>query len=158
MNKKIVFLLALSLCFTFEIFSQQKQKLTFTDLREDGSIIGTVTVNAVFFSWNQQRISIENGLLVTRERVYLAEWGKDGVWSDWELMAKQPSQGYSISRFFYAAQDLYIKHPRGVMRMYFNGYQAIRLMTIPNGYTSPIWWGEDGNSFYAFYKSYVIIP
>jgi len=159
MNKKIVFLLVLSLCFTFKIFSQQIERLTFTELGLDGKIIGTVTVNAVFLGWNQQRISIENGFQVIRESVCLAEWADKKRWSDWELVGREPSRVSTIRQLYDIALSGYIKHPRAAIRMYYDGgFQAIRLMTIPNGQASPVWWSEDGKSFYVFYEAWIIVP
>ena len=48
MKKKMFAVLFLSLCITAGLFAQQIQRLTFTDMRSDGTIIGTVTVNAFF--------------------------------------------------------------------------------------------------------------
>ena len=51
MKKKIFITLVLSVNITISVFAQQTQRLTFTDMRADGTIIGTVTVNAVYTVW-----------------------------------------------------------------------------------------------------------
>jgi len=159
MKKKFIILLFLSLIFSFEVFSQQKEKITFTELRVDGTFMGTVTVNAILFGWSQQKMSIENGFWVTHESFYPAEWSPlEKRWSDWELVNREPSPVRTIRQLYDTMLSQYVKYPRASMRLKASdGSQVIRLMAIPNRHSSPLWWSEDGKSVYIFYEVYKIV-
>ena len=153
MGKKIFITLILSICFTFGIYAQQIERLTFTDMRSDGTIIGNVTVNAVFMAWTQQRTSIENGMQVLYERVHLP----NDKWSDWELQGREPAR-FTLRQTYDVLLRQYNITPRASVRLHTQGLQAVRIMTIPDGRGSPMWWSDDGRSFNVMYEFWAIIP
>lgn len=152
--RKILFVtLVLSVYLSINGFSQEIQRLTFTDRRADGVIIGNVTVNAVFMAWTQQRVSIENGMQVINERVYI-----NGAWQAWELMGREPSHVSTIRQHYDIIMAEYQRYPRGAVRLYKQGIQGIRIMAIPDGRSSPLWWSEDGRSYNVMYEFWAIAP
>jgi hypothetical protein len=153
--KKIVFtVLVLTIGINCGIFAQEIQRLTFEDRRSDGVIVGTVTVNAVFLAWSQQRVSIENNLQVYRER-----GSQDGiVWSDWQVMSREPTHVPTLRQLYDVLLGEYNRHPRSAVRLNMQGRQAVRIPTIPEGRSSPFWWTEDGKSFNILYEFWVIMP
>jgi len=153
MIKKVFFTLILSLSIILGISAQQIERLTFTDMRSDGTIIGNVTVNAVFMAWTQQRVSVENGMQVLRERVHLP----NDRWADWEVMERSPAR-LTISQTYDVLLRQFNRTPRASVRLHTQGIQAVRIMTIPDGRGSPLWWSEDGRSFNVMYEFWAIIP
>lgn len=154
MNKKYLVVFILVSCVTFGTFAQQTEKLTFVDRRSDGTIIGPVTVNAIFISWNMQKVSIENNLQVIRESVY-----NNNTWSDWQIVGREPARVSSIRQLYDIILGEYNRYPRSATRLNMqNGIQAVRLMSIPTGRSSPMWWNDDGRSFNVMYEFWAIIP
>lgn len=146
--------MVLILSITPKIFAQEVERLTFTEFRSDGILIGNVTVNAIFLLWTQQNVSYEGDLVVTYEK--FSTNGSD--WSDWELLSKQPALMSSLSLLYNFLLRKYNEYPRGAIRIYFDNGQAVRIHTIPVGHTSPYWWSKDGRSYNVMYKFYVILP
>jgi len=158
MKKKsmaLVIIIIISLLFVNLIFAQEIERLTFTDMRSDGTIIGTVTVNAIFITWTQQRFFIENGMQVTRESVYLVDLDD---WSPWEIVDRRPSYALTLMQIYNMGQSQYNRAPRGATRIHTQGVQAVRIMVIPEGRSSPLWWTEDGMSYNILYEVWAILP
>jgi hypothetical protein len=123
-------------------------------MRSDGTIIGTVTVNAIFLAYSQHRISIENTFQVTHSSTYVND-----VWSNWELVDRQPLQVPTLRLLYDVVLREYNKNPRSSVRLHYqDGVQLVRIATIPNGKSSPMWWSEDGRSINIFYENWMIIP
>jgi len=157
MKKKIVTLLFLVVFITFEVFAQQTKRITFEEQRLDGSIMGAITVNAVHVGWSQQQIFIENGMLIVHE-TWNVSWDLDGEWSPWKIANREPTRVSSTRSLFDQLLYEYYRNPRAAVKLHFDGFQAIRLSSIPNGKSTPLWWSDDGRSFYSFYEVWVIIP
>jgi hypothetical protein len=156
MKKRLVITLVLIVSSMTGAFAQQTQRLTFTDMRSDGTIIGDVTVNAVFMGWTQQRISIENGMTVTRESVNI--YGSN-EWSPWEIMRREPPLGPTLRQEYDMILRQYNRTPRAAVRIHLQGgVQAVRIATIPNNASSPMWWSEDGRSFNILNEVWAIVP
>jgi len=153
--KKYLFIFVLMLMPVLFIYSQNVERLTFTELRPDGTLIGNVTVNAVFIGWSQQNVSLEGNLLVIYERYY--QKGSSD-WSDWKLSSKQPSLIPSLRALYDTTLNIYINQPRGAIRANLNNVQVVRIMTIPNGNSSPCWWSNDGRSYNVMYENWAIKP
>jgi len=153
--KKYFFIFVLMLMPVLFIYTQNVERLTFTELRPDGTPIGNVTVNAVLIGWSQQNIYLEGNLLVIYES-YCQKGSSD--WSDWRLMSKQPSLILSLRALYDTTINLYIKQPRGGIRINLNNVQVVRIMKIPDRNSSPCWWSNDGRSYNVFYENWAIIP
>jgi hypothetical protein len=151
--KKIVFFSILAIGLASGLFAQEIQRLTFTDMRSDGTIIGTVTVNAIFLTWKQHNISLENGMQITYGREYIK-----GEWTPWELMQREPAYVLTLRQIYDGLLRQYNITPRASVRLYFQGIQFIRIMTIPSGRSSPMWWSDDGRSFNIMFETWAIIP
>jgi hypothetical protein len=54
--------------------------------------------------------------------------------------------------------SVYNMYPRVGVRLHMPGGQAVRIATIPNGRSSPMWWSEDGRSFNVLYEFWAIMP
>jgi len=153
--KKLLMVLLLTFSFTGVVYTQKTERLTFTEFRSDGTLIGNVTVNAVFIGWSQQNVSLEGNLVVTYERGCLKG---SSDWSEWELMSKQPSLFPSLRAIYDFLLREYNVRPRGAIRAYMENVQTVRILTIPNGYTSPYWWSKDGRSYNVMYEFWAIVP
>ena len=154
--KKILFISVFNLLLVSTVFSVDIQRLTFTDMRSDGTIIGSVTVNAVFLGWSQQEVTREGNFRVIRERVYLANGSE---WSPWELVTREPAPVLTLRQEFDMLLREYNLFPRASIRIrHASGGQAVKIMDIPSGRSSPIWWRDDGRAFFAFCRVYAIIP
>jgi len=136
------------------VFAQQLERITYEEMRSDNSFGRTVTVDAYFLGWSQQEVFWEDGI----QAVYECFCPIDGEWSDWELMGKMPAIAPTLRLAFDWIQRDYNAHPKGAKIMYLNGTQSIRLLSIPDRQTSPIWWSKTGKSFYMFYKIYLLNP
>jgi len=153
MRKKLMVLLILLLTISVNTFAQKIERLTFSEMRADGTIIGTVTVNAIFMTWTQQRITIENGMQVFRESVYI-----NNEWTPFEIAGREPPQLPTIRQVYNLMLQHYSNYPRSSRRVNISGVQAVRIMTIPSNKSSPIWWSDDGKSFNIFYEVWGIVP
>ena len=152
--KKIFLTLIIGLNIVFVGFSQEIQKLTFLDMRSNGTIIGNVTVNAVFMFWSQQRVSIENGMQIRRESLNI-----NGEWSPWEIMGREPAIVPTIRQAYDLTMQEYNRYPRAAVRINMQeGIQAVRIMSIPYNRSSPLWWSDDGKSFNIFCEVWAIMP
>jgi len=148
--------LLLTFSFTGGVYAQKTEKLTFTELRPDGTLIGNVTVNAVFLGWSQQNVSLEGNLLVLYERYYTKN---SSDWTDWGLSSKQPRlEPLSLSEIYYIRLKAYSVRPREAIRGYIDNVQVVRILTIPDRQSSPYSWSKDGMSFYVMYELWAIIP
>ena len=153
MNRKLIFVF-LCLNITYGLFAQQIEKLTFTDRRSDGTIVGSVTVNAIHAGWSLQEVSLENNLQVIYESFNLT-----GEWSDWQLVGKSPAPVSTILQLYNIVLGEYNRYPRSSVRVNIgNGLQAVRIASIPKGRSSPMWWNDDGRSFFTFYEFWTIVP
>lgn len=134
--------------------AQQIQKLTFTDISLSGRSHGTVTVDAVFVGWTQAQISIENGFQVFYERENV-----NNEWHPWTFKGRQPAIFATTRQFYDNYLHEYNKDSRAAVRLNFqDGFQVVKIMTIPKGRASPLWWSEDGLSFYVLYEAWLIVP
>ena len=156
MKKKNILVLVFLMGITLGSYAFEIERLTFLDSRPDGSIIGTVTVNAVFMAYSQQRISIEGNQQIIRESVLQP----NGQWTDWQVMERAPQIGNLSLRQIYDNYVLaYSRHPRMSRRIQMQeGLQAVRILSIPTGRSSPIWWSDDGRSFNVYYEFWAILP
>jgi len=134
------------------VFAQQLERITYEEMRSDNSFGRTVTVDAYFLGWSQQEVFLEDGTQV----IYESFCPVNGEWSDWELLGRMPTFAPTLRLAFDWTQRDYNSHPKAAKILYFNGMQTIRLLSIPNKQTSPIWWSQSGKSFYIFYKIYVL--
>jgi len=155
MRKKLLVILLLMFSLTGGVYAQKTERLTFTELRPDGTPIGNVTVNAILIGWSQQNVSLEGNLLVVYES-YFEKGSSD--WSEWRLMTKQPSLILSIRTLYDTTLNIYITQPRAGIRINLNNVQVVRIMTIPDRRSSPCWWSNDGKSYYVMYENWAIIP
>lgn len=153
MKKKIFMVLILIISINSGIFAQQTERLTFTEISSDGTIIGTVTVNAAFAGFLQKWVSIENNMQVVRESAYT---NANGVWSDWGPKKKEPAILPTIRQIFDSILRDYHRYPRGAVRWYLKGIPFVNIMTIPDGRISPLWWNDDGKSFFIMYEVWAI--
>jgi hypothetical protein len=154
MKKRIFTVLILLTSINCGTFAQEVEKLTFVERRTDGTITGTVTVDAIFVYMEQHKISIEGGLQVT----YSSAYYKD-EWSDWELVSRQPAMTPTIRQLYDIGVKEWTKNPRASVRINMgNGIQAVRIGSIPKGKSTPFWWSDDGKSFYIFFEVYAIMP
>jgi hypothetical protein len=156
MRKKLLIVLLLIFSFTGGVYAQKLEKLSFTEYRSDGTLIGNVTVNAIFIGWSQQNISLEGNLLVIYER-YCTKGSSD--WTDWELTSKQPRlTPLSLSEIYNIRLRAFSVRPREAIRSYIDNVQVVRIPTIPNRQSSPYSWSKDGMSFNVMYEIWAIIP
>ena len=154
MNKKNFLVLAFIMSITLGSYAFEIERLTFLDARPDGSIIGTVTVNAVFMGYSQQRISIEGNQQIIHESVLQP----NGQWTDWQIMERAPARLTLRQMYDHMVMD-YSRYPRMSRRIQAQGgFQAVRIASIPTGRSSPIWWSDDGRSFNVFYEFWAILP
>jgi len=161
MKKKIFVLFVLAVNITSGMFAQEIQRLTFTEKAPDGTF-RTVTVNAVFIGYGMDNLRIEGNFVVTRGRS-LSQDNKSqkfNQWSDWEILGRVPTRG-SLLEIYDTYNAIYDRYPRfsypGRINMG-DGYQAVKVMDIPIGHGSPLWWGEDGKSVNIYYKCWLIVP
>jgi len=154
--KKVLFVtLVLSVTLTAGVFAQEIERLTFTERRSDGTIVGNVTVNAIFMGWSQQRVTIENGMQIIRESVNILG---SNEWSPWEIMQRAPAHVPTLRQMYDLLLGEYNRYPRSAVRLHMQGIQAVRIMTIRSGSSSPMWWSDDGKSFNALYEFWAIMP
>jgi len=134
-------------------YSQNVERITFTDIGADGSQRITRKVNAVFCGWFQQEMKREGNLMAIYRTFKLF----DNEWSDWELVERQPMRGTTISDWYYDFARLYTLFPNlGSIAPLGEGINVLRIVSTPIGQTKPFWWNTDGNSFFVFYKLYVV--
>jgi len=157
MKKKAFTILVLMVILTKGIFAQQLEKLTlerltYEELKTDGTIGRTVTVEAYFVGWEQRVTSMEGNYIVTYScaRLY------NGEWSDWEFSERTPAMLSTLNQYFWTLQRVYNLHPRAGVKYFYNGMETIKIWAIPDGKASPFWWAENGKSFFSFYKFYAI--
>ena len=155
MRKKLLMVILLTFSFTGGVYAQKTEKLSFTEFRSDGTLIGNVTVNAIFIGWSQQNVSQEGDFTIINESVCLKG---SSDWSKWELMSKQPSLLPSLRAIYDFMLREYNVRPRGAIRAYIENGQMVRILTIPNGHTSPYWWSKDGRSYNVMYEIWAIMP
>lgn len=135
------------------LFSQEVRRITYTEMRPDGTIGRTVTVDAVFLGWRQERFTLEGNLLVTHSTIRLV--GSD-EWTAWELAGRQPA-GTTLRHMFDEGLRQHSLHPRSSMIFPMSGVQTIRIRTTPDGRPSPMWWRDDGRAFYIFNRLYMLL-
>ena len=145
----------LSILVSGRLLSQEIEKLTFVERRSDGPIIGTVTVDAIFAYYSMHNVFLDGNFQVVLESVRL----QDGQWSEWEVMERSPARILSLSLIYDILLREYNMAPRSTVRRAFQyGFQTVRIMTIPSGRSSPMWWSEDGRSFNIFFEFWAIAP
>jgi len=153
MKKKVFTALVLAVIFTRGIFAQQLERLTYEELKTDGTIGRTVTVEAYFLAWQQHEIFMEGNFLVTYSymRLYNGDWG------DRHFAQREPAMVPTLREQYTTLQQVYNLHPKMGMKLYLdNGLEVIRMLAIPTGHSSPFWWAETGRSFFTFFKLYAI--
>ena len=151
----VIFLVVVKVGFALDL---NIERLTFTESRPDGTIIGTVTVDAIFAGFVQQNIAMEGNLQVIRERQFInVDVGGDGQWSDWEVTRRFPPIEPILQLYFRLLRE-WSMNPRIAARIHFSVFQAVRIATIPDGRSSPFWWSNDGRSFYTLTELWVIAP
>jgi hypothetical protein len=159
--KKYFLLGIFSLMSIVSLFAQKSERITYQELRPDGGL-KDVTVNAVLLGWEQQWHYFDDDfkVIMSSSRPY------NGEWSNWELSSRAPARLPNIPRLSnmrlrsdYDERALVLsKYPRYGWKYYYNGLEILKMAAIPNGGSSPIWWSEDGRSYYIFYRLYDIIP
>jgi len=154
MKKKIFIVMIMLEIFTNGIYAQQWEKLTYEELKTDGTYGRIVTVDAIFLGYVQHEIFLEGNLQVT----YECWCPVKGEWSDWILLGKQPARTLTITQTYDLLQSEYNRHPKAGIKSYMNGIEVITIMAIPNGRSSPIWWETNGESIFTFHKIYAIKP
>ena len=156
MKKKVLVLMVLSLTLLpFNLFAQDIEKLTFTERRSDGFVIGAVTVNAIYSGLTQQKISLENNFQVIQQRLQNLV---NNNWTDWELLERSPARALTLTQIYDAVIKDYNMYPRGAIRINYYGLQFVRIYKIPNGRSSPFWWSDDGKSFNIMFEFWMIMP
>ena len=153
MNKIIITALVLLVSINSGIFAQNFQRVTYTELRADGSYVGTRTVEAVLLGWSQQRITIEGNYIVT----YQAFCPVDGNWSNWELSERQPAR-FTLNQIYDSFRETYSRYPNMGTIFNINSNKALYIFDIPSGKSVPYWWDTDGRSVCTFRKVYGIKP
>jgi len=154
MKKKGFTALVLVVILTGGIFAQQLERLTYEELKTDGTIGRTVTVEAYFMAWQQQEHFMEGNYLV----IYQCMRPFNGEWSDWEFAERSPAMLLTLSQYYNTLQREYNLHPKSGMKFYQNGMEFIKMLAIPDRRSSPFWWAENGQSFFMFHKLYLIKP
>jgi len=152
MKKKILMVFVLTVSIISEIFAQQLEKITYEELLPDGNIGRTITVEAYHIGWQQQETRLENGMQV----YYQTTCFLDNEWSDWKLNGRQPAFVSTIRQLFDMFSKEYTAHPKAAIKYYLNDMEIILMLSIPNGKVAPFWWSQSGNSYYTFYKMYVM--
>jgi len=154
MKKKIFTALVLVVILTRGIFAQQIERLTYEEFKTDGTYGRTVTVEALFLGWLQQEIFMEGNYTVTYQCMRLY----DGEWLDWEFAGRLPAMVPTLMQAYNLLQQQYNLHPRAGMKFNVYGWEGIKIAAIPDRHASPLWWSENGRSFYMFFKLYIIKP
>jgi len=157
MKNKAFTVLILGVILTRGILAQQLEKfplerLTYEELKTDGTIGRTVTVEAYFLGWEQRETSMEGNYIVT----YSCGRPYNGEWSDWEFSERIPAMLLTLIQYYNTIQREYNLHPKSGMKYYLNGMETVKIWAIPSGKASPFWWAENGKSFFSFYKFYAI--
>lgn len=132
------------------LYSQDWERVTYLEIRSDGSRGNTRTVDAMFFASIQMEIVLEGNNLAIYQSV-----NYNGEWSDWELTQRQPMRG-TIREHHDAFRRDYELYPNWGTVFQWGGVNVLRMLDIPRGKSSPIWWSTTGNSYFAFYKVYII--
>jgi hypothetical protein len=154
MKNKIIVALVLIFSINCGILSQEIERLTFFELKPDGTIVGTVTVDAIFVGWEQHKISHEGGFQVTRISTNFT-----GEWSPWELGRREPANASSIRQLHDVLLRELTRNPRSSVRIqHRSGIQVVRIAIIRSGSSSQRWWSEDGRSFNILYEVWAIGP
>jgi len=153
MKKKCFFVGIFGLMSFTTIFAYETIRLTFDEIRSDGVFLRTRTVDAVFMGWIQHVTFLERDTKVT----YHSFRPHNGEWDDWELAGRVPAR-LSLTRHFDTLRREYYSRPRMSVPTIAQGFETIRMLSIPDGRVSPFWWGQDGRSFYTFFRVYVVMP
>jgi hypothetical protein len=155
MQKKPILIVILLLFSVISSFSQEIQRITYTDIGADGSQRISRTVNAIFMGWLQQEVKLEGNL----QAVYMCFRPHNGEWGDWELAERRPMQG-SLNFIYNTLLRDYTVLPKnvGTIMILPGGNTALKMVSIPTGNTSPFWWSTSGNSFFIFHNLYLIVP
>jgi len=140
---------------SISLFSQQTERITYQELRADGTYVRDITVNAIFMGWGQRELSLDGNFLVTYECTRLIN---EYEWSDWHLVGRQPAFYSTLRGNYDNLLRQYSQYPRFGIKIYYNGYEILVMASIPNGNSSPIWWRDDGRAFFIFQKMYLIVP
>lgn len=136
------------------LFAQQSQRLTFTDMTPGNTTGRNVTVNAVLLGPEQHRITIEGNF-----EVYYTRYLDEDKWTEWVVFQRIPVRGFTINQIYNLYMSDYNRNPRIGMRLNMgDGRQWVRILSIPTGHSSPIWWSNDGRSFFVYYELWGIIP
>ena len=154
MNKKGLLIIVLFVFISVALlFAQQVERITFTELRTDGSVGRTRTVDAVLVGWIQEEHSMQGNFKVTYQTSRLV----DGEWTDWELSERQP-MSISLRQQFDMLQRAYNTHTNIGMIFPMGSVNGLKMAAIPTGRSSPFWWSNNGNSIMALYKVYAVRP
>jgi len=135
------------------LYSQNVEKISYLDIGPDGSQRINRTVNVVFAGWSQMEVKREGNFRVTYQWLRLV----DGEWSDRELTERRPMQGTLTGQYDALLRDHALFPNASSIIQIGRGINVLRMFDIPVGQTRPIWLSTDGNSFFMFYKMYVIV-
>ena len=147
-------LIAVIFTVSMSLFAQEIERVTFQEVNPNGRSSRDVTVNAIHMGWEQQRITIEGNLQITYRSWNILDQG----WTEWEIVQRSPALTTNISEQYQAVLEVFYSYPRAGLRIFSDGIEIIRMWHPPNGKPFPIWWAEDGRSYYAFFKLYAIVP
>jgi len=153
--KKYFLLGIFSLKLIVSLFAQQSERITYQELRADGTYVRDITVNAIFMGWAQRQFSLDGNFLVTYECTRLTNEDK---WSDWHLVGREPALSLTLRGYYDNLLRQYSRYPRVGIKIYYNGYEILVMASIPNGRSFPIWWRDDGRAIFLFQKMYLIAP
>ena len=135
------------------LFAQQIERKTIQILRPGGGVERTITVNAVFAAFGEQRITRDGNLEVVHERAFL-----NGQWTAWELVQRAPALQPTLRQLFDELSRDWSFFPNGVRIHHIAGNQFFRFAVIYDGRSSPFWWSQDGRAIYSSHALYMIVP
>jgi hypothetical protein len=135
------------------LFGQNFERVTYIELKPDGTYVGTRTVEAALLGWSQQQFTIEGNFIVTYSTLCLV----GGNWSNWELAERQPAR-YSLNDIYDSFIETYSRYPNMGTIYNINNNRVLYIFDIPSGNSRPFWWSTDGRSIFTFRKVYGIKP
>lgn len=135
------------------LFAQQIERKTIQIMRPGGGVERTITVNAVFFAYGEQRITREGDFEVVHERGF-----RNGQWTTWELVRRAPPLLPTLRQHFDELSRDWSLFPNGTRILHSGGVQVFRLGVIFDRRSSPFWWSQDGRAIHTSFAWYMIVP